>query len=527
MTTESKHPLLGEVIGLNHGKTVMYRGIKYAELQHAFAEPTIFANPGSSTIDATSYGPLCIQNPASCDFEFNFIQHELPREDFKVSLTECLNLNIVIPKEQKQLLPVFVFIYGGGFSLGGNSWPQYDPTRLVELSIKEGSPVMGININYRVGLPGFLASQELLTAGIKTNNGLRDQKTALLWIHKYIEGFGGDPNNITVVGESAGAISCFLHLESEQPLFNRIVAMGGTPLLLKPVPIPVACGIYDMVIERLGIAKMTTADEKAKALKEASVEQLVAAAEHLPMLPIIDGEYVKSAATFSKWSFQDTSMPGTKWCESIMMGDCEMDSSILFYMLHDQQAGMVDSFVATVNRHSKGERSKQQLLKQYDIGNHGSKDQNVAVDSILHFAHDIGFYAPLVTIASGFPGKSYVFHFNEPNPWKGRYQGVATHILDAAFLYQNYNEFLDDDQRSSAELFGKHFIKSVVRGEPFPEYSAENGGAMVYGAEGERQKFVKSKNSEDVKRRSAIFKLAETSSLEELSALWGSFLSGH
>lgn len=295
---------------------------------------------------------------------------------------------------------------------------------------------------------------------------------------------------------------------------------------MKPVPISVAGGICDIVMAKLGLAAKLTTDEKLKALKDASIEQLATAAEQLPMLPIIDGEYVKSAATFSKWSFQDSPMPGTKWCESIMMGDCEMDSSILFYMLHDRQAGIEDTFVATMNRHLKDEKTKQRLLKEYDVGNNSGKSQDVVMDNVLHFAHDIGFYAPLVSIASGFPGKSYVFHFNEPNPWKGRYQGVASHILDAAFLYQNYNKFLDEAQRSSAEAFGKHFIKYVAGGVPFPEYSAENGGAMVYGADGERQKFVTGKNGEDLKRRSSIFKLAETSSLEELSTLWGSFMSG-
>lgn len=56
MTAETKHHLLGEVTGLDQGKTIAYRGIKYAELEHAFAEPTLFTNPGSSTIDATTYG---------------------------------------------------------------------------------------------------------------------------------------------------------------------------------------------------------------------------------------------------------------------------------------------------------------------------------------------------------------------------------------------------------------------------------------------------------------------------------------
>ncbi len=122
-------------------------------------------------------------------------------------------------------------------------------------------------------------------------------------------------------------VSCFLHLESEKPLFNRIVAMGGTPLLLKPVPITVAGGIYNIVMERLGLEHTATADERARALKKATVEELVAAAGNLPMLPIIDGELVNSPATFSRWSFQDTPFPGTEWCESVMIGDCEMDVS--------------------------------------------------------------------------------------------------------------------------------------------------------------------------------------------------------
>ena len=103
--------------------------------------------------------------------------------------------------------------------------------------------------------------------------------------------------------------------------------------------------------------------------------------------------------------------------------------------------------------------------------------------------------------------KAYVFHFNEPNPWPGRYQGVATHILDAAFLFQNYNEFLDDAQQESTRAFGEDFIDFVVGKEPFPPYVAAEGGAMVYGPGEQKQKFVKSKKSEDYGRRSMICRI--------------------
>jgi carboxylesterase type B len=75
--------------------------------------------------------------------------------------------------------------------------------------------------SYRLGAPGFLSSQELLNAGIKSNNGLRDQRTALAWIRTYIEGFGGDQDNITVAGESAGSGETICRLSNETSLiFN-------------------------------------------------------------------------------------------------------------------------------------------------------------------------------------------------------------------------------------------------------------------------------------------------------------------
>ncbi|TVY80602.1 Lipase [Lachnellula suecica] len=523
MTKDFSHSTLGYIIGLDRENTIQYRGIKYASLDHQFAEPVLFSNKEKLTIDATSYGSACIQNPAARDLEFGFIQHTLPSEDSHFSGTECLSLNITTPKTDKRHLPVFIFIHGGGFSIGGNSWPHYDPTRLVEISMEKGTPVIGININYRLGLAGFLTSEELVRAGIKSNNGLRDQRTALTWIQKYVEGFGGDPENVTVVGESAGGASCLFLLESQQPLFKRLMSMGGTPLLVKPLPSHVAESIYAAVVDKLGLTAASS-ESRIKVFKEATVEELVAATSNFPLLPVIDGDVVTVPATYPQWSFQENLLPGTKWCESIMIGDCEMDSSILFYMLHDRLDKMNKDFISSTER-SLDSTTRKELLEEYDV-THPGDSPDAAINNVLHFAHDIGFYAPVVAIASGWPGKSYVFHFNEPNPWGGRFQGVAGHVLDVAFLFQNYNEFLDETQQSSAKAFGSHFIDFVAGLEPFPVYTAGEGGAMVYGPGDEGQKFVKSKRNADYKRRDTIFKLAKISDFDKLSACWDTFMGG-
>lgn len=78
--------------------------------------------------------------------EFSLIQQALPQPDVQQSDKECLNLSITVPKTNAVDLPVVIFVHGGGFSIGSNAWPQYNFRRLVELSIQEGSSVIGINI---------------------------------------------------------------------------------------------------------------------------------------------------------------------------------------------------------------------------------------------------------------------------------------------------------------------------------------------------------------------------------------------
>jgi hypothetical protein len=90
--------------------------------------------------------PAAISPPGGCDMDLNLIQKTLPHEPFTSSSTECVNVNAVIPEQDTALLPVFVFVYGGGFHIGANAWPQKDLARLVKLSHDIGKPVIGVQI---------------------------------------------------------------------------------------------------------------------------------------------------------------------------------------------------------------------------------------------------------------------------------------------------------------------------------------------------------------------------------------------
>src|ERR1700730_10180097 len=156
------------------------------------------ATPWQGVRAATSFGPQCLQpggSPKSVYFEYS--GGDLPSSE------DCLTLNVWAPTDAKDL-PVMVWIYGGGFQVGSSSRPVFNGTRLAERG------VIVVSMNYRVGVLGFLAHPELSAESAQRasgNYGLFDQVAALQWIKRNIRALGGNPDNVTIFGQSAGASS--------------------------------------------------------------------------------------------------------------------------------------------------------------------------------------------------------------------------------------------------------------------------------------------------------------------------------
>ena len=174
---------------------------------------------------ATEFGPACIQPripPASI-----YSSDPLPSSE------DCLSLNIWAPANASHA-PVVVWIHGGSFWYGSGREPLYDGTRLAERG------VVVVTINYRLGVLGWLAHPELSAESpesVSGNYGLLDQVQALRWVQQNIGAFGGDPANVTIAGESAGALSV-VYLMASPPakgLFAKAIAesayMISTPEL--------------------------------------------------------------------------------------------------------------------------------------------------------------------------------------------------------------------------------------------------------------------------------------------------------
>jgi carboxylesterase type B len=165
-----------------------------------------------------------------------YIPNVCPQKNsYEVPMTEaCLTLNVYAP-ENATNLPVYVWIHGGSFTSGAGI--LYNATPFVSTSIIHSVPVVVVTINYRLGLLGFLADEALYEERSGINNksttgnyGILDQMMALDWIKKNIDGFGGNPEQITIGGESAGGFSVTILLTS--PLitigtFQRAIVESG------------------------------------------------------------------------------------------------------------------------------------------------------------------------------------------------------------------------------------------------------------------------------------------------------------
>lgn len=175
---------------------------------------------------ADHFGNACFQNEAHSRLPWTepFMEQGPVGED-------CLYLNVwTAAKSPNERRPVMVYMYGGGFNEGAGSVAVYDGTQLA----KRG--VVVVNLNYRVGAFGFLVYPELTKEsehGSSGNYGLLDQVAALEWVHKNIAAFGGDPDRVTIFGQSAGALSVYDLMQSPlaQGLFARAIAESGPGLI--------------------------------------------------------------------------------------------------------------------------------------------------------------------------------------------------------------------------------------------------------------------------------------------------------
>ena len=234
-------------------------------------QPPRPAAPWHGVRPATSYAPHCPQ----------------PSSTFGQASTseDCLYLNVFTPATSKaRNLPVMVWVHGGSLLTGESN--DYNPAELV----RHG--VVVVTINYRLGALGFLADAALASrrGGPSGNYGLMDQQAALRWVQRNIRGFGGDPGDVTLFGESAGGLSTLAQLASPgaRGLFQRAIVESGTYQLTQQ-PLASAEAAGKAFAAKAGCASTASAENTAACLRGLPVSTILANENPVGYTPDVDG----------------------------------------------------------------------------------------------------------------------------------------------------------------------------------------------------------------------------------------------
>jgi para-nitrobenzyl esterase len=278
----------GKVRGTNSGPAFVWKGIPYAspplgKLRFHPPQPPV---AWQGVREATAFGSIAPQDFTHVKGLYRSLgaDNEVPDPGSE----DCLYLNVWSPQADAQKRPVMVWLHGGAFLVGSGSQPEYDGTGFATT----GDLVI-VTLNYRLGFLGFLHLGEIAgTAYTASGNcALLDQLAALQWVHENIAAFGGDPNNVTVFGESAGAMSigALLTMPAAQGLFQRAILQSGAAHTVQTVA--QATANASAFLELLGIKT-----DEIDLLADLPLEKLLDAQDsflkHKPlgvMQPVIDG----------------------------------------------------------------------------------------------------------------------------------------------------------------------------------------------------------------------------------------------
>lgn len=207
-----------------------------------------------------------------------------------------------------------------------------------------------------------------------------------------------------------------------------------------------------------------------------------------------------------------------------------VQSSIFEYLTPQMKNNCAKNFIAATHKVLLSyPEEAQHLLDAYGLTENTPDEQ--ALSSVLAFISDALFHAAALSFARGWNGNAYVYHFNEGNPWPGPYKGRPSHILDTAYLFQNFREYLDPDQQTISTAFAEDVFKFCHGIAPWPSIRpgdlANGFSARVYGPseQGKTVGLIDEAFGKDSMRSGALFDLASSVSLDELAKIAIAFLS--
>jgi para-nitrobenzyl esterase len=455
----------GLVQGTTEGGLTVFKGVPFAAppLGNLRWEAPKGPIAWTGIRNADKFAPACVQMP--------LVMRDIGMDAMETN-EDCLYLNIWTPaKSPNDRLPVMVWIYGGGFTIGGTSIALYDGANLA----KKG--VVLVSVSYRVGALGFMAHPELTKeqGGHSGNYGLLDQIRGLQWVKRNIAGFGGDPGRVTIFGESAGGIAVSMLSASPlaKGLFTGAISESGGNFA--PVQRDneggenmhsLSRGEKDGValLAKLGASSMAEARKKsAEEILKVSPPGLAGAWPIVDRYVILGDQY----KLYEAGHYNDT---------PVLIGS-NSDEGALFVPAI-QAANYVSSTRSGYSEYAD------RVLAAYP----GSTDAE-ALRSARDTFRDTAFAWPTWAWArlqskTG-KGKVYVYYFSHrpPYPSTPQYQGWgAAHAAEISFVFGNFSAAMKPTaaDRALSDDVSSYWVNFAKTGDPngkgLPQWPAFTGG---------------------------------------------------
>ncbi|MFD8685810.1 carboxylesterase/lipase family protein [Streptomyces sp. NPDC059651] len=423
----------GKVRGRVREGIATFLGIPYAAAPfgaHRFRAPAP-VEPWEGLRDALAYGPTAPQRPYRPPLDELIPDVDIPGE-------ECLNLNIWGPDAGGGQLPVMVWIHGGSLRNGSGAVPLYDGRAFA----RDG--VVLVTVNYRLGVEGFGVFPDA-----PDNRGLLDQIAALTWVRENIEAFGGDPDNVTVCGESAGAISIAALITSPRAagLFQRAILQSGPP----------------QTVSRSRGAK--TVQAMAKALRVPATAEAFAQVDGAVLLDAQDEVVGKADPISGGPGFHlvvdDDVVPAHPSPPTV---DLLMGANREEYRLWFVPSGAVDRVSGFSLRLALLKfRIPGRVARLYRAARPGAKPGEI----LGEMATDLLLRGPLNRLADARPARTFLYEF----AWRSPVMELgACHALEIGFVFDNlrHGEGLTgpDAPQPLADVMHRAWIAFAVSGDP-------------------------------------------------------------
>jgi para-nitrobenzyl esterase len=421
----------GKVRGDSQNGINVFKGIPYAAppLGRRRWLPPEPHETWRDTLETRDFGPVAPQNSrAPAGFQAPGFSAPGPQSE------DCLYLNVWTSRLDDAKRPVMVWLHGGAFTIGSSSDPLYRG----DILASRGDVVV-VTINYRLGLLGFLNLNEVTGSRIPStgNEGLLDQIAALQWVRKNISAFGGDPGNVTVFGESAGAMSigCLMAMPKARGLFHKAILESGTGSMARPLG---QC----VETSRLFLEATGLKSDDVTAIRSLPVEKLLAVQEGLtlkvpgtitPVAPVIDGETLPEKPIEALKKGSAAELP-------TLIGN-NLEEGKYFNIRHPENRTIDEGALIRQLRLTVPAGDVARLLDTYRTARSARGEPATPPELLSAIRTDIMFRVPATRVAEaqcqhGQPAYSYIF------TWKSPAMGGALgacHALEMGFVFGTYD----------------------------------------------------------------------------------------